>query len=952
MSLIKLVIHICTNNPVSISRIFHAISKPGTTTISEFEQRHSLSVCETINAFFIALLRFQLKSVLILSLLDIFTLLLYSPQAVTNKESNVLPYYIVLHRKRHDKSYLCYQNQKSELQVGTKESTSKNSLLSVEQLHDMVIGHSKFLPLALSSENVDMLCSSHSNCSKYSPRASLLSLLHRFYSIEKVCCNSSVLRALLTSYTASLTEEDTMICAILQYYKQADILQLPNPPSLNVVDGQIEIQTNPLIALDLLSIAWGEGSLAMTVEASKISVNSKNAVLSKNVLPGHGALIRKQLDTQSTSHLFFEYILDKKRIDATIQVFPLHRPCEGWDLPNDLKQAYGDETGLQYSEREKRYLVLCEEWEENTFPRMETSKGVPYDPSFVLPVLLVLVQHQDTDLWRFVERGLISIAIVGLSSFQLSTRRISTEILAEFIARLENSRFKEKRQLQVALETLQNGITEPFQRIPPLFSVLYAHIMPLMLKPGHTMYRIINQHILRRAYVDFSRLPLLLKLVLSGEQTFCEERSWILRIIEQSIYTFEDFSLIKKGDGLGLLYSLWNSGLLDSRTEMQVRSITHRLCTIPDLAVQVARTSAIFSKISCSCFDLTADSLTRDPIDPQSSLVRSLIADIECIQQIIISCTQRRTEIELGVQKNDTFTPLIDSDVIHHLHPHLYDIVPALVHTMCLLNSPIHESKHDTLSKISSPTGLKQSPVASSLIRLVLIVGDLLSCICWILNAQGQCGGLISIADIANMCQATKLFYSDTMKTKTSRCDQQISLYPGIDLPSRPDLVDQEGLCLMLHITFCATSPVFVIPSSVSEIVKGLLFFNWALKHRKLLARSLFLHLYSKLECQTLLQHLIDQPTRVDSPEKVEGLLVLLVLNKIMQLLIRLQTAQISIADAVPGIADLLYTICVSEDYENVGQIKVKSVGCLALVTRLICKTDKEQDSQGRNKKN
>ena len=207
-----------------------------------------------------------------------------------------------------------------------------------------------------------------------------------------------------------------------------------------------------------------------------------------------------------------------------------------------------------------------------------------YDPHFFLPLLYFISKYNHQSNFRkLFEVNLVGLAIMTLSSEDITTRQIGSCILYHIYRHLEqhSHHLQEHSQLLHFLYTFKNTITlveedeEPNNRlscgrtvapvvvqIPFVFCLFVAKSISVLLRPNHTLYRKINQFTLQRALIDPRDVPLFYTLFHSThEDNYRQARYFLLNLLGPSLKSLKDFQVFQRRHVIELLCSLYQSSI-------------------------------------------------------------------------------------------------------------------------------------------------------------------------------------------------------------------------------------------------------------------------------------------------------------------------------------------------------------------------------------------------------
>lgn len=171
---------------------------------------------------------------------------------------------------------------------------------------------------------------------------------------------------------------------------------------------------------------------------------------------------------------------------------------------------------------------------------------VQFDPSSWLQLMAQILTTSDLmriDLRLLVETGVLAFAIHGLSSQCQEMFQASHFVLAKFYVHLLQARFRERREILLAVECLRNSI-QPEKRLDPVICAFFCETLQVLLRPAHFMYASLMELVLGNHSIDLSRIPLLMECLCSDSEQATREHAWILRILLSGLRPGSDFHQI------------------------------------------------------------------------------------------------------------------------------------------------------------------------------------------------------------------------------------------------------------------------------------------------------------------------------------------------------------------------------------------------------------------------
>jgi hypothetical protein len=214
-----------------------------------------------------------------------------------------------------------------------------------------------------------------------------------------------------------------------------------------------------------------------------------------------------------------------------------------------------------------------------------------YDPVIVLPLsanILMQCERLATTqitvvtgvVHRFLDSGLVSYLIVALSAHTVEMRRLAAAQLTLLTTLLtsDTMRIRERTQILLLLRSLKNALTESVDiRLPNFVTLFLALAVLILQRPDHTMYRRINEMLLKRPFIVLDEVPLFRKLLNSATPSHQRERDWLLHLILYSIHTEQELKIIAHKQILSKLLSYAASSSCPSSHYILVLRIVARL---------------------------------------------------------------------------------------------------------------------------------------------------------------------------------------------------------------------------------------------------------------------------------------------------------------------------------------------------------------------------------------
>ncbi|GAQ89059.1 hypothetical protein KFL_004830100 [Klebsormidium nitens] len=205
----------------------------------------------------------------------------------------------------------------------------------------------------------------------------------------------------------------------------------------------------------------------------------------------------------------------------------------------------------------------------------EELRSAAYDPSFLLPFAVHVLKTSAMEARDFARSGLLQLALASLAAADEGMRRAGYNVLALYMANLEDpaTSFREKQQVRLLLHYVRNAITEPLQRIPMTSAAFAAEAACIQMHPEHALYGALNKFLLKRPALDLEDIPLFYSLFNSGSPSYRTERVWMLRLLAAGLVTSADGRVFRRRFVLELLMSFAGSAMADAFTRRLVMQV-------------------------------------------------------------------------------------------------------------------------------------------------------------------------------------------------------------------------------------------------------------------------------------------------------------------------------------------------------------------------------------------
>ncbi|KAH6784179.1 hypothetical protein C2S52_009138 [Perilla frutescens var. hirtella] len=194
-----------------------------------------------------------------------------------------------------------------------------------------------------------------------------------------------------------------------------------------------------------------------------------------------------------------------------------------------------------------------------------TDKLQIYDPVFILRFSIHCLSMSYVEPIEFASLGLLAVTFASISSPDDDMRKLGYEALAKFKSALEKcQKKKDVVRLRLLLSYLQNGIEEPWQRIPSVVAAFAAEASMVLLDPSNGNYSTISKHLSNSPSVNMKAVPLFRNLFWSTSITFKADRLWMLRLLCVGLNTEDDAQTYIRNSIFETLISFYSSPLSDN----------------------------------------------------------------------------------------------------------------------------------------------------------------------------------------------------------------------------------------------------------------------------------------------------------------------------------------------------------------------------------------------------
>ncbi|KAK4804939.1 hypothetical protein SAY86_004756 [Trapa natans] len=247
--------------------------------------------------------------------------------------------------------------------------------------------------------------------------------------------------------------------------------------------------------------------------------------------------------------------------------------------------------------------------------RLGTESIRRYDPVFLMRFSLHMLSVGFIEPVEFASLGLLAVAFCSLSSPDDGMRKLAYEALARFKKALEQcKKRKDVICLCILLNYVQNGIEEPWQRLPSVITLFVAEASFVLLDPSNEHYLALNKLLTGASKINLKCVPLFPNFLWSAAVNFKSERLWILRLIYGSLNADEDAPIFMRNSVFENLLSFYSSPVSDNESKELILQIIKKSVKLPKIARYLSERCGLFSWLS-SVLSFITNGHARDDKD-------------------------------------------------------------------------------------------------------------------------------------------------------------------------------------------------------------------------------------------------------------------------------------------------------------------------------------------------
>ncbi|KAK9082658.1 hypothetical protein Scep_029129 [Stephania cephalantha] len=190
--------------------------------------------------------------------------------------------------------------------------------------------------------------------------------------------------------------------------------------------------------------------------------------------------------------------------------------------------------------------------------------------------------------------------------------------------------------LRLLLTCLQNGITEPWQRIPSVVAIFSAEASFVLLDPSNDHYAAISKLLMHSQQVNMKSMPLFNTMFESTSVNFKKERLWILQLSYAGLNLDVDAHIFMKGGLLEILMSFYYSPVADYESKILILQVVNVVISSRTI-IEWLQTYSLeqLSEFSSHALKLFADNskMIRHDVPLVISLLKVLVSTLRISQK-------------------------------------------------------------------------------------------------------------------------------------------------------------------------------------------------------------------------------------------------------------------------------------------------------------------------------
>ncbi|XP_010438667.1 PREDICTED: uncharacterized protein LOC104722225 [Camelina sativa] len=180
--------------------------------------------------------------------------------------------------------------------------------------------------------------------------------------------------------------------------------------------------------------------------------------------------------------------------------------------------------------------------------------------------------------------------------------------------------------LRLLLMYVQNGVEEPWQRIPTVSAIFAAEASLILLDPSHEHYVPINKLLKSSSTLKLRGIPLFHDFFWSSTVNFRSQRFWELRLVCAGLKSDEDAQIYIRNSILETVMSFSSSPLADDETKGLILQVVRKSVKFHKMARHLVENCGLFSW--CSAFISTFTTKPTGDEDLRLVVILEVITDV------------------------------------------------------------------------------------------------------------------------------------------------------------------------------------------------------------------------------------------------------------------------------------------------------------------------------------
>ncbi|KAJ8763357.1 hypothetical protein K2173_002240 [Erythroxylum novogranatense] len=221
--------------------------------------------------------------------------------------------------------------------------------------------------------------------------------------------------------------------------------------------------------------------------------------------------------------------------------------------------------------------------------------GHLYDPVFILRFAIHTLPKNYVEAVEYAALGVLALAFINISSLDVGMRKLGYEFLSRYKDAIEKGpKKKDIMRLSLLLTYVQNGIEEPWQRIPSVMTIFAAESSFILLDPSHDHYATLNKHLLHSYRMSLKGIPLFHIILKSNSINFKTETLWMLRLACAGLNLDDDARIYIRNSAVETLLSFYFSFLSDNESKELILETVQKSVKLHKMARYLVEKCGLF----------------------------------------------------------------------------------------------------------------------------------------------------------------------------------------------------------------------------------------------------------------------------------------------------------------------------------------------------------------------